>query len=356
MSEWESRSDFHELDNKKKKTLQIIGLVSLVAILIFSVAYYKMALNRSTRNTEETVFEIEPGSSIVDISAKLSEEGLVNSSALFIFHVFLTGSEKNIQAGVYSIPPGISVKELTNIFQHGTRDVTVTFIEGWRLEQFALRADARFNMVSYEDFMTKAQNLEGYLFPDTYIFPYDISTEELIGYLRATFDYKTKEVLENEAAGELGLSKEEIIILASLVEREVFDEEDRRKVAGVLLNRHRAGMNLGVDATTQYYIPYLRTGCESIWFRCFTGKEASEVEWWPEDITGGDLVFDSEYNTRLNEGFPPTPISSISLSSLEAIVYHETVPYLYYLNDSTGRTHFSETLEQHEQNIARYLN
>ena len=116
-------------------------------------------------------------------------------------------------------------------------------------------------------------------------------------------------------------------------------------------------MKLDVDATTQYAVSYnllcpvtVETACAP------TMDSIMEFDWWPQSLSSEDLSFDSPYNTRVNVGLPPAPISSFSLSSLEAVLNPEVTPYYYYLTDSKSITHYSVTLDEHNQNVATYLN
>lgn len=357
MDETLDPNKFHVLDESKKRLLFIIGGVLLIVLLpIFSFFYYNFAINRPSQTVDEHTIEIEPGWSISTISKELYTKDVINSRALFIFYILVNNLEQDIQAGEYMIPPGVSLKELSDMLQYGTKDVRITFLEGWRVEQFALAATEKFEDVDYEDFVERARDSEGYLFPDTYVFPHDITTQEIIDHLKDTFDSKTAELLNEDALEKVGLSKEEVIIMASIVEREVADPLDRALVAGVLLKRYRNGMPLGADATVQYYAPFLRIGCslesENI---CPTDDRAKEIDWWPYSLTQAELDYDSPYNTRKYEGLPPSPISSVSLSAIESVLNYKESENLYYLTDPEGVTHFAQTLEEHERNIALYL-
>lgn len=350
---------FHVLDNKKKNLLFIISAVLVfIFVPLLSFYYIKFAINRPAQTVDEHTIEIEPGWSVARISQELYANDSINSRALFTFYVLFNNLEKNIQAGIYTIPAGTSIKELANLLQHGTNDLSVTFLEGWRVEQFALKASENFKDVDYEDFVLLASDDEGYLFSDTYVFPSDITPTEMIEHLKETFNKKTEDVLAKEALDEVGLDKEEVVILASIVEREVADPVDRSLVAGVLVKRYQEGKPLGADATVQYYAPFLRIGCDlesSSSSICPKEEVAREIDWWPYSLTQSELDYDSEYNTRKNTGLPPTPISSISISALEAVLNNKQTVYNYYLTDAEGTTHFSETLQGHENNIDLYL-
>jgi UPF0755 protein len=347
---------FHVLDTKKKKILLIVLSFLVLISIPFFVFYYNFAVNRPAQNSESTTIEILSGWGVSDISAELYTKDLINSQGLFLSYVTLYNLAKNIQAGVYTIPAGTSLKDLVPLLQKGTKDVKITFLEGWRVEQFALEASKYLKFVNYEDFVLQASSLEGYLFPDTYFVRYDISTEDLIDLLSDTFEEKTKDLFDQKSGLSAELSDEDIAIIASLVEREIHVEEDRPVIAGIIITRLLNKIPLGVDSTTQYYAPFLQAKCPNrSWVKCFTGEEAENIDWWSDSISQADLTYDSPYNTRRNLGLPPTPISSFGLSALKAAINPVESDYLYYLSDKSGITRFATTLAGHEANILNFL-
>jgi UPF0755 protein len=184
----------------------------------------------------------------------------------------------------------------------------------------------------------KAKSYEGTLFPDTYEFNADASEETIINTMRDNFTNKTQDVLTDASLAKIGLSKEQVLILASIVEREVVTESDRKIVAGILIKRLKEGMTLGADATTQYAM-----------------APKGNNDWWPKNLTPNDLESTSPYNTRKTVGLPPTPICSPGLISIKAVVEPQSTEFYYYLTDSQGITHFAKTLNEHNKNIAKYL-
>ncbi|KKS16113.1 MAG: Aminodeoxychorismate lyase [candidate division WWE3 bacterium GW2011_GWA1_41_8] len=350
---------YHVLTPKMKKLLIIAGAVLLLVVVpILSYFYYQAAINRPSQNPNEIRVSIPSGSGLSGIAGLLYERDLLNSEFLFKLYVMLNKLDKNIQAGVYVIPAGTSIVQLADILQYGTDDTSVTFIEGWRVEEYARLANEKLTELNYEDFVVMAKQYEGYLFPDTYFVNNEIKTKELIELLRSTFDRKTVDVLTPEVLSGLNMTKEEVVIFASIVEREVSKEEDRPIVAGVLIKRWRNGEILGADATTQYSLAAVKFGCDtednSI---CPSDDQARDINWWPNPVsfTNEDIAFANPYNTRAVAGLPPAPISNPSLSSISAVVDFKDTEYLYYLTDSEGTTYYATTLPEHELNVARYL-
>lgn len=212
----------------------------------------------------------------------------------------------------------------------------ITLLEGWRVEEMAEKLNTELG-IPKKDFLAVAK--EGYMFPDTYFFEEDSSASAVAKKLRATFDLKYDADLQAKIK-KLGLTPAEGVILASIVEREARSYEARKMVASILLKRLRINMGLNVDASIQYILGY----------------QSSEKSWWKRHLSKADLQISSPYNTYIHAGLTPTPICNPSLSSLEAVANADlNTPYLYYYHDSEGISHYSKTLEEHNQNVANYL-
>lgn len=349
------KNEFHTLSNKGKNIL--IGFTLFFILVVFpafSYKYYQFALNRPSQNFEETTFEIFDGESVTTIAERLSDKNLVNSEFLFKAYLVSEGLHKNIEVGIYKIPPGSSVRDLSQIFQHGTNDKPITFIEGWRVEQYALELSELYSDIDYSSFVDLAKSKEGFLFPDTYSFNVGVTEKEVVEKLISNYEEKTKEVVTEDVLEDLGMTEDQLINFASIVEREVSNEDDRKVVAGILVNRWRGGQLLGADATVQY-IAGLNRVCLNKSEECPSEEEAGLVDWWPNDITIRELDIDSPYNTRKNVGLPPKPIANPSLSSIKSVVNYKDTAYNFYLTDENGVTHFSNTLQEHNRNIFEYL-
>lgn len=355
MSEELDPEKYHVLDARKKKiVVSILFFIFVVLIPSLSFVYYKSAVFRPSQTAKEANFEIKSGDSVFDIAQMLSDKEAINSEFLFILYAFLNKSDTNIQAGTYKIPAGTSLVQLVDKLSHGRNDVTLTFLEGWRVEQFAILASQRLSGVEYDDFMDTAAPLEGYLFPDTYYFNIDADEESVIEKLSDNFKQKTKDILTDENLKRAGLTEKQAVIFASMVEREVSNPEDRPVVAGILIKRWKEGLKLDVDATTQYSAALNRL-CQSDTVCVPTLDQIYNLQWWPKDLTREELDREDPYNTRAVVGLPPAPISSVSLSSLSAVLNYEETPYYYYLTDKSGVTHFSRTIDEHNQNVSMYL-
>jgi len=350
---------YHKLSPQGKKISLVITLVLfLIVFPILGRNYYRFAINRSAQGFKETTFEINEGESVISIAKRLHEKDLVNSE--FLFKVFLVseGLHTSIQAGIYEIPAGASVKELSAIFQHGTNDIRMTFLEGWRVEEYARHLTSKLKRVDYDEFIRLAGSKEGFLFPDTYFFNTEVTESEVVSTFEDTFRVKTAKLLTKSTLQDLGMSVEEVIIFASIVEREVSREDDRPIVAGILIKRWKNDVLIGADATTQYAVALDKfcAGAVSGDASCPTKEQFDLIDWWPSDINSSDLKSTSPYNTRKNVGLPPSPIANPGLSSIAAVVNFTSTSYNYYLTDNNGVTHYANTLEEHNRNVTEYLN
>jgi len=350
-------SKYHVLTRDGKRNLVLILVLLFVLIIpLFFFGYYKIGINRPSQTDKEITYEIKKGDGVFDVAEGLYDKDAINSKFLFIVYTFTNRLDKNIQAGVYTIKAGSTVKDVVGQFMHGTNDIKMTFLEGWRVEEFARAAEKQLGDIDYDKFVIAAKPYEGFLFPDTYFLRDDIKLDVLVELLRQTFDSKTSEILTEENLSKVELTREQAVILASIVEREVTNETDRPLVAGILLRRLKEDMKLDADATVQYAVSF-QNSCGAVDYCSPEAivKDEKEINWWTGSLSSENLNYDSPYNTRKNVGLPPTPISSVSLSSLEAVLKAKSSDYYYYLHDSEGNIHYAKTLEEHNINIQKYL-
>ena len=347
--------------SRKKNLTIVLLLVFLLTVPTIPYLLYRYGINSNPQTNKEITVEIKQGDGVSQIANRLVDAGLINSATLFKIFVKLNGVETNLQAGVYTIPPKTTMVALVDIIQYGRNDITVRYIEGWRVEQLGMLLLEKLDNFDYQTFVVEARKLEGQLFPDTYFMNREATVKDVIDLLQDTFNEKTVDLLSPESLNEVNLTKKEAIILASIVEREAVDETDRKIIAGILIKRLGEGMRLEADATTQYAVA-LKKHCAQHFADspdCLGGTDSKyleEVTWWPYDLTEEDLDDDSPYNTRKNYGLPPTPISSFGVSALEAVVNFEPSDYYFYLTDPGGKTHYAITLDQHNTNTFKYLN
>jgi UPF0755 protein len=267
------------------------------------------------------IFSVEKGQGLFEIGENLEKEGLIKSKFFFDFYVILIGKERNLQAGKYLLSPSMNVSQIAQeIISGDIAKMKVTIPEGFTVKEIE-------EILGIE---LPGENLEGYLFPDTYYFPIDVSSEEVVKIMRENFEKKLspyKEEIEKS-----GRSLQEIITMASLLEKEVKTKEEKEIVSGILWKRLKAGVPLQVDATITY----------------ITGKKTTKISF-------EDLQIDSPYNTYKYKGLPPGPICNPGLESILAALYPKESEYWYYLSTPEGKTLFFKTLEEHNLAKAKYL-
>ncbi|MFC1622923.1 endolytic transglycosylase MltG [Patescibacteria group bacterium] len=337
----------------KKKVIVLFCIVVGVIVLFFGIFYNRVY--RSVGDAESVVeFEIKPGDSIVDVGAGLSKADLIASKYYWLFYAWKNDLRGKVKAGTYSIDSSYAIPEIALIVIGVDMGVekeqkSVTFPEGWdvnkvkaRLESSGLDVSDFYSLVNDPDYfyekydyafladIPSGQSLEGYLFPDTYFFYVDASSEEIIVRMLDNFNNKlSSEMIAN--INSQGRSIHEMIAMASIIEREVKSEKDMLVVGGIFWNRIEVGQPLQSCATLAYIL----------------GENKDQY-------TYEDTRVESDYNTYLNAGLPPGPIANPGLSSIMAAIYPEDTSYNYFLTSpKTGETIFSVTLDEHNLNKAK---
>jgi UPF0755 protein len=318
-----------------KKTTLFLGILALMALGFFMI-FQEGSLPVDKNNQGAQIFVVEKGQGLKSIINNLASEGLIRNKVVFYLVVKQKGIEKKIQAGDFRLSKNMNAGQIADELTHGTTDTWVTVIEGLRKEEVAQILTETVKTPTFE-FIEQAR--EGYLFPDTYLVPKDASIDAILAIFQKNFDAKyTPEVISK--VRRLGLTEREGVIIASLVEKEARFPEDKRKVAGILIKRYKEDWLMQLDATIQYAIGY----------------QKNEKTWWKKDLTLDDIEVDSTYNTYKYQGLPPAPICSPGLESLVAVAEADVqTPYYYYISDRKGNMHYARTLEEHNANIAQYL-
>ena len=321
----------------KRRSIFFLALF-LICVFGGGILWFQKQTQPASNDKEYRQFVIEQGESVQDIAASLREEELIRSAGAFQLLVKLMKVEKNLQAGAYVLSPHQPMREIVSTLTHGTSEYWVRTIEGWRNEEIADYLEATSSgKLSSKEFLSLAQ--VGYMFPDSYLVSTDESVVDVVEKMKANFDEQVAEVREKAADQEL--SFEDVVILASIVEREVRTSKDRPIVAGILLRRYKAGHPLEVDATIQYALASV--------------QEEGKTVWWKKQLTQEDLQIESPFNTRTHVGLPPTPISNPGLSSIQAVVEPVDSPYWYYVSDKNGMMHYAVTLDEHNINVSKYV-
>lgn len=324
----------------------------LILILILIAAWFFLSLNTGNGLDTDKAFIIKQGQGVNEISRNLYANKLIKNKFIFETWLWLKKSEDQVKAGIYTVPADISIRQLSNLILTlpASEQQSITIIEGWRrnLEQFKNLLEK--NNFSYTKFLELSKNksdwqeefsflkdapknasLEGYLYPDTYFIDSFTTEEDLLRKILNNFDRKLTSDLRAEIAAQ-NKSIFEVVTLASIIEREVPQGEDKRKIADVFLKRLENNIGLQSDATVNFV----------------TGKGLAQP-------TFADLEIDSPYNTYKYRGLPPGPISNPSISSIEAVINPIHNDYYYFLTTKESEVIYSKTYEEHLANKYKYL-
>jgi len=317
------------------KKLLILIVFVIIVFSALSIWWNNMLLPVNPNNKMTSIFVVNKGDTVREIAYSLKTKGLIRHPIVFFLLLKKLGLDKKIEAGDFRLSPSMTTEDIAQNLTHGILDVWITIPEGKRAEEIA--EILKDNIITYERFWKDEliQN-EGYLFPDTYLIPKDANIALIISLMLDNFDNKYAVIKPNEKNQ---LSKNDSVILASLIEREAKFSEDQSFISSVIHNRLNIGMKLDVDATVQYALGY----------------QEDKKTWWKKNLTLEDLKFNSPYNTYINPGLPPKPIANPGLSSLQAALDPANTEYLYYISDKTGHNHYAKTLFEHNTNINKYL-
>ena len=332
-------------DEKKNKLMLIILSLVILVLLFGSLFYYRKSLEPvNLKNITEVSVDIPRGSNVYGIADILKENGLIKSKFVFECLTIRENKEEKLKAGSYTLNTGMSLREILKELSEGGKGdnvVTFTIPEGYELRQIAdklskeglANRDRFLKLSSYAgnfkrrfsflNEINQNQSLEGYLFPATYEIFVNSTEKQIIEKMLEKFE----EVYESDIKDQLkGRNLNDLIILASIVEREGKLDSERSLIAGVFKNRLDKGMKLESCATVQYAL-----------------GERKEV------LSYDDLKIDSVYNTYIHKGLPPTPIASPGLKSIRAVLEPEKTDYLFFRtkNDGSGGHIFSRTYAEH---------
>lgn len=324
-------------------------IVILIIILIGVGALTALPGYLSTSSNSQSVeIVVSKGDSLNSVAEDLYQKKAIRSRLWFRYNGKDIAS--GIKPGTYIIEPNTDIETMYEIIQKGEREtgIKITFPEGFILYQFAQKVEEEglgtaeeFIKASNDYFISKGYdfntenlyfNLEGYIFPDTYYFTKEQSIDDIVALLNKTMEsIFTDEYVKR--AEEMGKTKHEILTIASLIEREAYNDEERAKISGVIYNRLKQNMLLQIDATVIYGLGEGREHMTRVLFK--------------------DLEEDNPFNTYKNPGLPPGPIASPGRRSIEAALYPEDHDYLFYVMGENGHV-FAKTFEEHRKNADKY--
>ncbi|NTU98930.1 endolytic transglycosylase MltG [Candidatus Falkowbacteria bacterium] len=350
-----------------KKFVWLSLFIVLPLLLLSSIVFFSWELTRKPAAVadKEIAFTIERGESLRQISQKLYNKGVISSPWFFESLVKLSKKQNKLQAGSYTLPQGRSLMELIATLSNaeanqteiilkegeGVRDLAKKLEQGGVMPATSFSLKAGLPTIDYRTAGSEAAQpvdfsqefvflkdkpsyygLEGYLFPDTYRFDKGATAEQVIRKMLVNFDKKLTPDMRSD------ISKQnktiwEVVIMASLLEKEVRTAEDMKLVADLFYRRIARGQALQSDATLSYVLNDT-IAAHSL----------------------ADLETDTPYNSYKYKGLPPTPIGNPGLAALSAAIYPTTNDYNFFLSDpATGKTVFAATFEEHKRNKAQYL-
>lgn len=314
----------------KKKNNRLFA----VFILILAVSFAWIYITSPTKLTVTPMLvEIKSGSSLREVSERFKDIGIIKSRTVLNTIVILGGGDKRVVSGEYLFEKPTSIFEVAKRITTGDFGIDVKevrFPEGVTNEEIALIMESRFPYFDKGAFMQLAENSEGLLFPDTYNFLETVKAFEVYNVLKNNFEKKFTEIKPLLKKNDLSL--EEVVIIASIVEKEA-TADSREDVANIIWKRLEMGMPLQVDATFVY-----------------------SIDKGTFDLTMADLT-DSEnpYNTYTHKGLPPTAISNPGLEALKAAADYEPTENLFFLTGHDGEMYYAKDFEQHKKNRTKYL-
>ena len=310
----------------------VIGVSILLACVCWIAANDVLALNKPEK---EVTITVDKEDSFNQVADRLKKEGLIEYKGLFKLFASVTGGKAKVSPGTYTLNTDMDYRALLSgmsVNSSTKAEITITIPEGYTMEQIFHKLEDE-NVCSYDDLMDAAANysynysfidqsmqgdakrLEGFLFPDTYEFYQGMQASSAINkFLENFHDRLTAEMLEK--ADERGMTMQEVVTVASRIEKEAANDDERAMIAAVIYNRIEAGMPLQIDSTIMYVPP-----------------EHKDV------LTVEDTKIDSPYNTYQNKGLPPTPIANPGLASIKATLSPASTQALYYALDAESGTH-----------------
>ena len=332
-----------------RKGILVASIIVILCSLILGSLYFYFE-NLATINGGENYIVIKKNSTIEEIAKQLLEGQIIKSEDTFIYFAKTKGVKGSIAGGKFIIKPKTKLKDLLQRLESGKSEFKViTIPEGYTLYQIASKLEDN-NLVKKEEILKKKVSdlknntlilskkdvhyeLEGYLFPDTYYIPNDAKADEIINIMLDRFKsvYSYKSLARTK---ELALDVNEVVTIASLIEREAANDSERSRIAGVIYNRLKKGMLLQVDAAVIYANTEGKKNIDKVYY--------------------STLKIKSKYNTYLYKGLPPGPIASPGKASIEATLYPEKNEYLYYVAKGDGHV-FSKTYEEHLSNVKKYI-
>lgn len=308
--------------------------LALVAILAVALTIFVLILfSPPSSFPQSTIVRLTEGAPAIAMASELKEAHIVRSARAFYLLARITGSDRSLETGAYVFTERAwlpTVLWRVSNGEHGIEPILVTLPEG--ITRYGISDTLARELPGFdpEAFLLLSSTSEGYLFPETYQFMPGDTADAIVLRLKSQFSASIASITPQVLSSKHGFA--DIVIVASMLEREARTPEEMRMVAGIMWNRLAKGMPLQIDAVFGYM--------------------HREDGYTP---TAADLESDSPYNTYRNKGLPPTPISNPGLTALLAAALPAKTSYMYYLTGVDGNMYYATTFEGHKQNRAKYL-
>lgn len=335
----------------KKLLAPVIILIVLMAA-VFTGGYLWWGENSEAITSNETKirFVIPKGWSATQVGNSLHDNNLIKSPLAFKVFVQLSGKTRDLKPGEFTLSSNMGLVDIVDKLMQGPDELWVTIPEGLRREEVVEEFMVGLEMGSTqaakfrEQFLALSEGKEGFLFPDTYLFPRDVGASIVVTKMSDTFNEKI-EGATSESIEKSVYSMNQIITMASIIERESRKNTERPVVSGILWKRLETdGWLLQADATVQYAVANAKCRMQN----------AKCKEWWPI-LTREDLEINSPYNSYKSKSLPPSPITNPGLASIKAAVFPEESLYWFYIHDPEGEIHYAATITEHNLNVRKYL-
>ncbi|MDQ1355052.1 MAG: Endolytic murein transglycosylase [Acidobacteriota bacterium] len=339
---------------KKKKTQKILKkffiiffMLLIVAIALVGLDFYQKVFTSYKDYPEAVTIEVKKGAAVSIVGRQLVREKIIANYLYFRIYYRLFFAGASIKSGEYRFDRPMTMKEVIDILTQGKvvlhkvtiqEGLIIKEIAGLLLQERGIAAEsfsrAANNIALVRDLDPGADSLEGYLYPDTYHIRRETDADEMAHLMVDRFKENFTNAMKWRAE-KLGMSIRQIVILASLIEKETSSREERFLISSVFHNRLKVGMTLGCDPTIIYVLKKI-------------GKYNGKLGW-------NDLKLDSPYNTRLYSGLPPGPICNPGYASIEAALYPENTQYLYFVAKNPQSHYFSKTLDEHNWAVRKFI-
>ncbi|MBN2061220.1 MAG: endolytic transglycosylase MltG [Deltaproteobacteria bacterium] len=329
-------------NHSSKKTIIAVAILFFLVLVSLILGFGLFFLSPYERNAPEQFITVREGLGLRAVAIELEERNIISSKSLFMIWGKIMGYSRKIKAGEYRLGSDMAPMRILEILTRGeiiTHPVTIP--EGYSNKQIAEILEQK-GMADKRQFLALASNrdlilkygfrsssLEGFLYPDTYQFGKGLSAESIIDAMVNRF--KTVVAPFEHRLRELEMTVEEVVTLASIVEKETGRADERALIAGVFLNRLKKNMRLESDPTVIY-------GIEN-----FNGN-----------LTRKDLEVPTPYNTYIIRGLPPGPIANPGIEAIKAVLYPAEIDYFYFVSKNDGSHYFSSSLREHINAVNRY--